>query len=377
MNYQLPPHLFVNTARKWNECLRELQSVSRFAVDLESNGLFAYREQICLIQISTENRDFIVDPFAEIDLAPFGELIGDAVIEKVFHASEYDLILMKRERDWEIEGLFDTMWAARVLGYEKIGLASMLGELYGLEISKKHQRANWSERPLTRDQLAYAQTDTHFLLQMRDELEERLEAMGRLEEAEEIFMEQSHVRLPDVAFSADSFWSINGTRDLDPRQKAVLRELNIYRDQEARERNRPPFKVFANRTLIELAERMPRRTNELSRVYGLRERQVRRYGRGLLAAIERGKQAPIPKRAKRERKPDDVVERYEALHEWRKNRARERGIASDVVMTRETMWDLAYANPSSAEMLSAVESFGTVRRGLYGAEVLAVLQNLA
>ncbi len=373
MTERLPEYQYIETDSTWAACVAELQQVQQFAIDLESNGLFAYREQICLIQISTRDTDYIVDPLSDIDLSPLGDLIANPKIEKILHASEYDLILMKREHDWEIANLFDTMWAARVIGYEKIGLASMLNALYDMQIDKKFQRANWCERPLSDGQLAYAQTDTHYLFQLRDDLEDKLASLGRYDEAIEIFEEQSRVRLPDTDFSAESFWNIQGISDLTPRKKAILRELNILRDKIARSRNRPAFKVFGNRTLIDLASRSPKRIGQLNDISGLRGRNVSRYGQRILDAIERGRKAELPKKPRNKRQPEAVSQRYDALHNWRKERARQRGVASDVVMTRETMWDLAEANPDSAETLAQVETFGAVRRKLYGTEVLSLL----
>ena len=377
MSDQLPPYTYVATEPVWTDCIEHLRNFDQFSIDLESNGLFAYRERICLIQISTRERDFIIDPLVGLDLTPLGELIMNPRIEKVLHASEYDLILMKREHDWDIKNLFDTMWAARVIGHEKIGLASVLGALYGMEIDKKYQRTNWCERPLSDEQLAYAQTDTHFLLQLRDDLEDDAASMGRYDELMEILEEQSHVRLPDTDFTEESFWGIQGVRDLGDRGRAILRELNILRDQIARERDRPAFKVFGNRTLIELAERKPKNMGQLNKITGLRGRTLNRYGAQLLAAIDKGRSAPKPKAKKRsERVPEIVAIRYDRLHEWRKNRARERNVASDVVMTRETMWDIAHAGPDSAETLAQIASFGEVRRAIYGEDVLSVLSKI-
>ncbi|HFC13013.1 MAG TPA: ribonuclease D [Anaerolineae bacterium] len=371
----LPPCIFVDSVAAWNTCLEELQQVQQFAIDLESNGLFAYRERICLIQISTHAHDYIIDPLSEIDLAPLVTLIENPKIEKILHASEYDLILMKREHDWDMHNLFDTMWAARLIGYEKIGLASMLNALYGMKIDKKFQRANWCERPLSKGQLDYAQTDTHYLFQLRDDLEDMLAGMGRYDELIEIFEEQAKVRLPDVDFSAEAFWQIQGMRDLTPRGRAILRELNIMRNEIAKRRNRPPFKVFGNHTLLEIADIAPQRMQQLTPITGLRQHNISRYGRRILAAVQKGKKAPIPKKPARIKQHSDAVSaRYETLHKWRKAYARQRGVASDVILTRETMWDIAIANPRSAADLSAITSFGPVRRKLYGAEVLSVLR---
>lgn len=372
---KLPKHTYITTNVAWQSCLADLRASDQFAIDLESNGLHAYSEEICLIQISTRERDYIIDPYGEFDLYDLGELIENPAIEKVLHASEYDLILMRREQGWTLENLFDTMWGARILGYDRVGLANMLEAFYGFRLEKKFQRHDWCQRPLRQDELAYAQADTHFLLQLRDDMEAQLREMGRWDESLEIFAEQADVTLPDVEFSADDFWQINGAYSLPPRKRAILRELTILRDEEAYQRNRPHFKILGNRTLLELAEKSPRYLTQLHKINGMSSRQVQRYGRKILDAIAQGRKARIPRPPRRPKRPrNDVLTRYEALHHWRKQKAIERGVASDVVLARTMLWEIAEAAPQRSADLTML---GDVRRALYGDELIGLLNTIS
>jgi ribonuclease D len=229
---------------------------------MESNGLYAYQEQVCLIQISISNgkvdqtsersaalevTDYILDPLRLPDLDGLGKLMADPKVEKVFHAAEYDILSMKRDFGHTFHNLFDTMLAARILGWRQLGLASILEQEYGVELDKRFQRANWGRRPLSPEQISYARMDTHYLLALRDRLEAELESKGRLREASESFERLAAVTPAPRSFDPDEFWQLlNGRRQLSPQQNAVLRRLYIFRDQEAQRRNRPPFKVFGN-----------------------------------------------------------------------------------------------------------------------------------
>ncbi len=336
--------------------------------------MYAYREQVCLIQMTIPGQDYIIDPVADIDLSGLGDIIADPAVEKIFHAAEYDLILMKRQYGWELNNLFDTMWAARILGYEGYGLAGMLEQVYGVKLDKRFQKSNWCRRPLSPEQLAYARLDTHYLPQLRDHLAEELARDGRLEEAAEIFAEQTEINLSNNEFDPEGFWSINGRKDLSLQQLAVLRELTIFRDQEARRRNQPVFKVFGNRTLIELAQVVPRNTREMRQVHGMSSGQIKRYGAALLRVIEKGLQAPPPVRPKRPKRPSEqVTNRYEKLRLWRKNRAIERGVESDVIISREAMWQIARQNPQSVEKLAQIDAVGEWHCREYGAEIIRLL----
>ena len=370
----LPPYQHVKTWSEWRSCLKRLQEEGRVALDLESNSMYAYQEQVCLVQISIPGQDYIVDPLGDFSLSGLGAIIEDGAVEKVFHAAEYDLILMKREYGWELENLFDTMWAARILGYERVGLANILGEFFGVKLNKRYQRANWCKRPLSAKQLAYAQADTHYLLALRERFARELDEADRTNEAAEIFAEQSTVDLPSNEFDPDSFWSINGVNRLPADGKAILKALHVYRDEQAERRDRPHFKVLQDKTLLELVRRRPRNNRELRKVHGMTSGQIRRYGDDVLRIIREKRGAPAPRRPRRKpRPPEDVVNRYERLHAWRKERGRQRGVESDVIVSRDTLWALAHANPQTRAELEEIGGLGPWRLQSYGDEILRVL----
>jgi len=370
----LPRYEHVRSRSAWQRCLQRLQREPRIAVDLEANSMYAYRERICLIQISIPRQDFIIDPLSDFDLQGFGKLMEDATIEKVFHAAEYDMMLMQREYGWELTNLFDTQWAARILGYERVGLANILDELFGVSLDKQFQRANWCRRPLSSDQLAYAQADTHYLLRLRDFFAEALKERRRWREAKELFEEQRHINLPNLSFDPDSFWNITGANRLSLQGKAVLKALTIYRDAEARRRDQPHFKILQDRTLLELAQTLPQEMHDLQRIHGMSKGQIRRYGRDLLRVITKNRNAPPPRRPPRQARPAEAVtDRYEMLHNWRKLRGLERGVESDVIISRDALWQLARSNPQTLAELEEIEGLGPWRLEEYGEEILRLL----
>lgn len=371
----LPPFHFVADSATWANCLRDLRSASRLAIDLEANSMYAYRERICLIQISTEATDYIIDPTRPIDLSGLGEIVADPAVEKVFHAAEYDLILMRRDHGWRLNNLFDTMWAVRILGYSQMGLASLLEKFFGVQTSKRFQKADWCRRPLSTAELAYAQMDTHYLLPLRDRLMAELEAGGHAAEAAEIFREQSDVRLPNNGFDPEGFWFMNGTFDLKPEQQSALRDLYLFRDREAKRRDVPHFKILGDKTLLELADGMPTRYNDLAAIHGMSERQIQRYGRTIVDLITTARQSPPPKPPKRSpRLPDQTLNLYDRLHRWRKGRAQDRGVESDVITSRDSLWAIAHANPQSMDELIALDTLGPWRLETYGEDILRLLR---
>ncbi|HMD79812.1 MAG TPA: ribonuclease D, partial [Anaerolineales bacterium] len=183
----LPPPVWVADPNSLMQMVAKLSAQPRIAVDTESNSLHAYRERVCLIQFSIPEIDFVVDPFAIKDLSSLSPIFASLKIEKIFHAAEYDLICLRRDFGFRFAYLFDTMQAARILGYSFVGLDNILLEKFNVKIDKRHQKANWGSRPLTFEQIDYARQDTHYLFQLRDLLENQLRETQRWEIARDDF----------------------------------------------------------------------------------------------------------------------------------------------------------------------------------------------
>lgn len=381
----LAPPILVADEGSLGQLVRELAAHPIVAVDTESNSLHAYRERVCLIQFSTPDADYIVDPIRVIDLSGLGPFLANPEQQKVFHAAEYDVVCLKRDYRFEIANIFDTMSAARTLGWPQVGLADILATHFGVTMNKKYQRADWKRRPLTAEQLDYARLDTHYLLALRERQVEALTQAGGWAEAHEEFERLSRLGgdenagpgLPTEALGRTwdpaAFWRVKGARELGPGQSAVLQAVFAYREQQAERIDVPPFKVMGEATLLELARRAPRTAADLQAVAGMTPDQVRRYGQGLLAAIEAGLTAPGQQMPPVARESDEVRDRYDRLHTWRKNRAKARGVESDVILPRTALWDLARRPPGSLSDLEQVADFGPWRREQYGREILAVI----
>ncbi|MBX3065402.1 MAG: ribonuclease D [Anaerolineae bacterium] len=356
--------------------VEQLSHEPLIAVDTESNSLYAYRERVCLIQISTRESDFLIDPLAIKDLSPLAPLFADPQIEKVFHAAEYDIMCLKRDYGFTFANLFDTMVASRIIGRKQIGLGNLLGEYFGVEVNKRFQRADWSRRPIPRDQLNYAQHDTHYLPALRDILGELLHQQHRYQEAQEVFADLCAIPAAVHTFDPDGFWRIHAARELSPREMAVLKELFLLRDKIAQQRNYPPFKVVNDETLITVVKKMPGNEAALYTIEGLNDRLIERQGAAILEAIQRGMQSKPPQRPDLSPRLDqETTARYDTLHRWRKMRAAERGVESDVIIPKEALWALAKNPAHTLEELEHIPGLGPWKRDQYGEELLKLLAN--
>jgi ribonuclease D len=259
------PPVWVARPEALRKMVQNLSGHSRVAIDTESNSLYAYQEQVCLIQISVPDTDYLLDPLALPDLSILEPLMADPQVEKIFHAAEYDLICLKRDFGFEVNHIFDTMQAGRILGRKEVGLASMLKNEFGLQLEKRYQRANWGARPLTPAMLAYARLDSHYLIDLRDRLAAELTEKGLSDLAEEDFAHLIRVGVPNNDTQPNNCWRLASGRDLSLSQCAVLQALLDFRDRQAQRINTPPFKVLSNQTLIDIATASPRTGEQLIR----------------------------------------------------------------------------------------------------------------
>jgi len=376
----LPPPTWVAKPASFQTMIGRLKSEPALAVDTESNSLYVYREQVCLIQISTPSADYLIDPLALADLSALGPLLADPRVLKVFHGAEYDLITLYRDFGFTVANLFDTMWASRILGWSAHGLGDLLQAHFGVAVDKRYQRANWAVRPLPPEQLDYARLDTHYLLPLSSLQAQELELTKRWPQAQDRFTKLSQTRWESKGFDPDGFWHLPGAHALDDAGRGVLRALYLLRDQQAQAENRPPFKMLSNGALLILSEQRPQTIEELYRLRGVGSSLVRKQGHALLKAIRQGASQPLgwdqrPRLAANNNRPTaDCQARYEALRVWRNAAAQARGVEPDIVLTNQTLWAIAQRRPRSRAELTGGGLLAPWQVDEFGEEVLAVLK---
>jgi ribonuclease D len=355
--------------------VEKLRTQPIVAVDTESNSLFAYREQVCLIQFSIPGSDYLVDPLALEDISALGKIFSHPKIEKVFHAAEYDLLTLQRDFGFSFKNLFDTMAAARILGRKQVGLGSLLKDEFGVELEKKYQRANWGKRPLPKPMLEYASLDTHYLIRLRNLLAAALEKKKRWPIAKEDFSRLTQVNGKPPEPHGVDVWRVSGVYDLKPQQVTILKYLAEYREERAKSLDRPLFKVIGDRTLVAIAEKSPKTLEELSELPGMTPGQVRRHGKAMLQAVSEGKNDAPTKRPRNNYIDDRIINLIEALRNWRKQKARKIGVESDIVLPRDVMEKIGHALPESKEALAELMKAVPWRFQEYGDQIFKITQD--
>lgn len=358
---------------------RELTGQDLLAADTEAAGFHRYHDSICLLQLSTRDRTWIVDTMALGSLNPIADAFEEPSLEVVFHDADYDLRLLDRDFGIRVRGLFDTKIAARFAGEESFGLANLLAEELGVALEKKHQRADWAKRPLSPELLEYAAMDTRYLPQLRDLLRQRLEELGRLHWAEEEFRIHEQTRWAPDSDDGDAFMKVKGARDLDPRRLAALRELVAWREETAEGRDVAPFRVLTNQVLMGTARSLPRNARDLESVPGLSPANARRWGTELLDAVRRACALPeteLPRRPPPQPRPQvepELEARIERLKQARDQEADRLGLERGFLMPRSQLEDVARHSPASEAEMAAVEGIRRWQVEAIGPALLAAL----
>ena len=237
----------------------EMAGSRRFALDCEAAGFHRYSDRLCLIQVTTDRATYVVDPLAFDPAALFRSVLEDPDIQIVMHGADYDLRLLDRDLGIHLRGLFDTQVAAALLGEEALGLQALLESRLGVTLSKKYQRADWAERPLTDGMLEYAADDTRHLTDLAVLLRRDLESADRVAWVEEecrALEESATAPAPENQEPPDPVARVKGARDLSPREVTALREALEWRDALARRRDKAPFRVVGDQPLVEAVLRL-------------------------------------------------------------------------------------------------------------------------
>jgi ribonuclease D len=351
-------------------------------VDTEANSFFAYHERLCLMQVSTDRQDWIIDPFAlGDDMQLMSPLLSNPDIIKIFHAAEFDLMIIKKDMGVEVKGIFDTQVAMTFLRHQKTGLAALIESYYGIKLSKDEQRSNWGERPLSDKQIAYARIDTHFLVDVYGKLMPELEEKNMMGAAYGEFDRQmSDILMPATA-NPDRYLKLKGAKTLNPSQLAKLKALFEWREEGASKRDVPPFKVMSNPGLIGIAEVNPRTTKELAEIKGVGWKIAKRAGDkifNLLGVVEgQTIDLQVKKVSKEERLARQIRrDNTDALKAWRTAAAGELDLPSERLIHRRQLEQIAAVLPVTSEELNKVVQLNDWQREQFEASLLSTLENL-
>ncbi len=330
------------------DLVARLTPLNEIALDTEADSLHSYFEKLCLVQVSTETENFLVDPLAGFSLKPLYDLLAGKRL--VFHGADYDMRLLHRGGEFRADDIFDTMIASRLCGCQELGLAALVERHFGVKLSKASQKANWALRPLSKQMVEYAMSDTKFLLPLAAIVRADLVRLGR----EEWFAESRDRMLASAREPRErdesKAWRIAGSAALSPRAQSVLRVLWYWRDAEARAWDRPPFHVMSNDDLVRISEKTVR--GEAYSTPRMSGRRRKSFEVVLALALHIPEQEwPVPPKTRRRRPTREQTERFEHLRTTRDRVAAELGLDPSIVAPRNAV-EAASLDPATPALMN-------------------------
>jgi ribonuclease D len=331
----------VETPGQLAALLSEISGLQVLAVDTEADSLHAYPEKVCLIQVSYRDHDVLIDPLSEVDLSPLFEVLRGQKL--ILHGADYDLRMLYRTYRFVPSVIFDTMLAARLLGFSQFGLNHLVQKELGVVLEKGPQKLNWARRPLTERMATYARNDTHYLAELADRLTAELKQAGRLEWQQQVCAKLISECTQPVEINPDEVWRIKGSDRLPRRALSVLRSLWKWREQEARAFNTPPFFILDHDSLIQLSSAA---SEDPRGDHTIRIKTTSRRKEGLKHALQEGlavplSESPEPRRAVRYYPSDDERRNYSRLKVVRDRKAEELKLDPSLIASKAMLVTLS------------------------------------
>jgi ribonuclease D len=355
------------------EIAKRARAERRLGLDTEFVPEGRYRPLLCLVQVGVGGEVWVLDPLAGFDHAPIASVLADPAVEILVHAGRQDVAILRREWSTDVANVFDTQVAAGFAGFAaQAGYNGLLHDVLRIRLPKTAGFTRWDARPLTDEQLRYARGDVEHLLPLADEIRNRLDGRGRLAWARE---ECRAIALASDERDPEEVWRrLPRVASLDPRERAVARELAAWRERTASREDRPVGSVVRDATLVELAKRRPSARRDLGQIRGVNPDVVRRRGDDILAAVERGRAAPPIRwdegeRTALETADGPVIALAESLV---RGRAQEAGLAYELIAARADLVPIVVA-ARRGEPGPDVRTLRGWRRELVGAELLELL----
>ncbi|MHA1169044.1 MAG: ribonuclease D, partial [Candidatus Hodarchaeales archaeon] len=348
----LPAPEYITDSKQLEQAVKQILKYDTVSVDIEADGRFSYVEKLCLVQLATVEKAYIIDVLMNDDNSLLRDIFENRNIQKIFHDGRWDIELIKRDLKINVLNVFDTSAAYRVIGnIHHTSLDKLIHNYFDVSLDKKLQKANWGKRPLTNEMLIYGQLDVHFLIPLKEKLLKEIVSMDRLYLIEDYCSFLESVTPTEAKFNPNSFWRVKGMQKLSPQQQAVLKELYLWRESVAKARNKPPYMIMSNDLLIEISKNCPSNKEELLGIYHAKEYLVNKYGKKIINCVKKGLESEAPVFPE-----DNIIKRYPQvkndlkvnklffvkISEWRRKTASRLGIDPELVLPKDSVLKLAF-----------------------------------
>jgi ribonuclease D len=370
----------IDTEAGLEKAVSILENTKTVAVDMEADSMYHFQVKVCLVQMATEKSTIVVDPLQVKNLSPLKPLFSNPDIKKIFHGADYDVRSLFRDFSIEINHLFDTELACRFLGIKETGLEAILEKYLNINLDKRCQKKDWSQRPLPQEMIDYAAGDVKYLLKLAQVCEKELEKKCRLAWVLEECNCLSKVR-PVLSDEEPLFLKFKGAGRLKSKSLAVLEALLQFRKGVAEKKDKPLFKIIGNDSMMKIATAKPVTLRRLKGINALSEKQIHMYGNDLIAVVAGALKIPDSKLPVYPKKkalvlPYEIPKRIKALKSWRASKVRALEIDPGIICNNALITSIAIQNPVDKRSLDKIKEMRNWQKQEFGREIITLLKRL-
>lgn len=367
---------WVDTPEGLQQAIKKARGAKMVALDAEMDSFFVYTTKLCLVQMSFEQSDFLIDPLNIEDLTPLNEITLDPSVIKVFHAGENDVPYF-RSRGVKFKNIFDTHIAAKILDLSSKSLGGLIELYFDLVLAKDQSRADWRVRPLPDDQVAYARQDTQYLCELAEKLLQELEQADAGKEARQAFESLEEIDLRVKEFDPDGWVKIKGSRELTGVQRTIMRNLFAWRERVAEAEDLALFRVAPNGALIGLARKRFSSAEQVKT--WARSKFFKDHAAEIAELMESARnEGPIPMPVTKSRLSRDWTaadeKLFDALRKWRNEESEKRGVEPSRILSNRQLKKVARERPKDSKSLAKLDGLEPWKVEEFGPQVLGVLE---
>jgi ribonuclease D len=279
--------LYVDNSEKLQKLCESIKNAPLLILDTEFIREKTYRAKLCLLQIATDDIIACVDPIALNDISPLMDIIHDKNKLKILHAARQDYEIFYDLDNKLPEPLFDSQFAASLLGYgEQVGYASLVSKVLGVQLDKAHTRTDWSKRPLSEAQIHYASDDVYYLRQLYPILKNKLIEQGRENWLDDEFNALCQPAL-FITHPEDAWNKVKGVNRLRPRQLAAAKNIAQWREEMAIKKDQPRRWILADDILLAAAQLLPKNITQLESIVNIKKATIENSGKIILDCVKK------------------------------------------------------------------------------------------
>ncbi len=347
-------HVLISKKQELEKMMAQIKGSRALAIDTEFLREKTYYPILCLIQMATDDCEFIIDPLSIGDLSSIADILVDSQTVKIFHAGSQDRELLYLRCGVISQPVFDTQAAAPYIGMpQQVGYATMVSELFGVQLKKSESLTDWSYRPLAANQIKYALEDVRYLIPAYDKMVSQLKENGRLKWLESDLEEMAS--LEQYKKSEDDLWKkVKKANSLSRKQLVHVSNLAIWREKIAQKRDIPRKKVLQDELIIEIARLQPTSVGALYKIRGTQDKLNQKMAEDIIYLVEKGKKAPPETWPVKDRKKHQVVGAdalVDVLMGIIRTRARQNNLAPQILACHSDLVSLANGKRDDQDLL--------------------------